>query len=258
MAYIYKLINEHDPKKIYIGQTIDIKKRLAGHLRDKGACRKTYWIQSLKERKLKPEIIVIEEVDIEELDEREIYWIAYYRATGDWEVLNETNGGQKTGSFLGRNHTEESKDKMRAARLGKTASQEVRDAMSESRKGNKYRLGIPHTAETRAEMSAARLGKPKSAQHRASVSKYQRGRPKSPAHRAKIIARNKSGIGKKASLATRQLLSQQRIGNKFRLGIPHTAETKARISATMVEENKRRKLAKLQSENLTQTSSLCE
>lgn len=98
MAYIYKLIHAADPNKIYIGQTINTRIRLNGHLRDKDKCRKTYWVQSLKARGLKPELVVIEEVDIDKLDEREIYWIAYYRATGEWDVLNETNGGQNGAS----------------------------------------------------------------------------------------------------------------------------------------------------------------
>lgn len=257
MAYIYKLIHECDPKRIYIGQTVNTKTRLSGHLRDKEPCRKTDWVKSLKTIGLKPRLAVIEEVDVAKLDEREIYWIDYYRATDEWDVLNETIGGQ-AGSFLGKKHTEEARNKMRVARLGTTASEETRRTMSESKKGNKNRLGIPHTAETRAKMSATRRGKPKSMETRARMSKFQRGRPKSESQRAIIIARNKSRTGMKASPETRQKLSLSKIGNKNRLGIPHTPETRARISATMKEKNKRRKLAKMQSESSGQMSFPCE
>lgn len=103
------------------------------------------------------------------------------------------------------------KRKLAISKLGHRVSLEARAKMSASSKGK------PKSAEHRAKIAAAILGTkkpPRSAEARANQSAAQRGRkmkPRSPEHCAKISAKA--------------------MGNKRCLGIKHTLETRAKISA---------------------------
>lgn len=62
---------------------------------------------------------------------------------------------QGHGTFRGRRHTEETKEKIRQGKLGKKLSPEHRASISASLVGNKYRLGVKHDERSRAAMRAA-------------------------------------------------------------------------------------------------------
>ena len=68
----------------YIGQTKhSLKSRMNTHIYDSIKYRynapKCNWVRKLLNNNLFPIIEVIEEVENDKLDEREIYWISYYR-----------------------------------------------------------------------------------------------------------------------------------------------------------------------------------
>jgi len=79
--------------------------------------------------------------------------------------------------WLGRQHSEETKQRMREWNLGrkmpaesKTFTEEYRQKMSELKRGQvPFMAGKKHTAEARAKMSAAHKGKPKSPEHLAAI-----------------------------------------------------------------------------------------
>lgn len=124
------------------------------------------------------------------------------------------------GSTLGMKHTAATRAQMSETRQGNTyclghvASEEARANLSKARAGKTPALGMKHTPESRARISAAlklRPRKPASAKQKEKQSLAMSGRKLSSDHRAK--------------------LSIARVGNTNRLGIPHTPESKAAISA---------------------------
>lgn len=95
-CYIYCLKCPYTNEIRYIGQTVKkLSLRLSSHISDakKG---KTYhnanWIRQLLKDNKKPIIESIERVDKSKLDEREIFWIKYYK-NNDYNLTNETKGG---------------------------------------------------------------------------------------------------------------------------------------------------------------------
>ena len=85
----------------------------------------------------------------------EINLIRHYRNLG--LVYNILDGG---GGTTGRIISEETRKKMRDAKLGKKLSIETRNKMSELRKGGPgTMLGKKHSEETKKKMSASRKGK---------------------------------------------------------------------------------------------------
>lgn len=99
MIGIYKISNSCN-SNIYIGQSIDIERRWSQHLYEAlhprnnnllyNAMRK-YGIENFY-------LEVIEECLVQELDDREIYWISYYNSFHNG--YNMTPGGQSEGSKL--------------------------------------------------------------------------------------------------------------------------------------------------------------
>lgn len=95
-ACIYSLRDPKTKEIRYIGQTKrDIRIRLYCHLaeikteREKN--RKKSWIKSLLKLNLVPEIEIIEQCKVDELNDKEIYWINFYK--DKVRLLNMTNGG---------------------------------------------------------------------------------------------------------------------------------------------------------------------
>lgn len=105
MVGIYKITNQLN-NKVYIGQSINIKKRFNCHIWEafnekqipynyaiNRAIRK-YGIKNF-------ELEVIEECKKEELDEKEKYWIKYYNSNNPNYGYNMTEGGDKGPSLKG-------------------------------------------------------------------------------------------------------------------------------------------------------------
>lgn len=137
---IYRIHNSITGKD-YIGQTIrSLEERTAEHI------RKTNSVISKAIRKYGIENFVIEEIDsastIEELNEKEIYWISKYNSIVP-NGYNQCIGG---GNTCGFHHREESKKKMSISKskiytgknnpfYGKKHSDESKQKMSSQRKG---------------------------------------------------------------------------------------------------------------------------
>lgn len=113
----YKIYSLNDPETNeirYIGKTVSpLYKRLSSHYRDKSHSYKVHWISSLKEKKLKPKIVLVEICDETNWEEREKYWISYYRE--HTRLTNYLDGGQ--GQQKGYKHTDEAKEKIRIAAI---------------------------------------------------------------------------------------------------------------------------------------------
>lgn len=92
---IYALIDSRNNHVKYIGKTIQsLNNRLSSHysLSDNDLTHRANWIRELKVLNLKPIIELIEEVDENIWEEREIYWIEYYSKL--YKLTNTDKGGK--------------------------------------------------------------------------------------------------------------------------------------------------------------------
>ena len=92
---IYKIENLIN-HKVYIGQSRHISERWRAH-RTKYQIDDTHLYRSMRKYGIENfSFTVIEECSIEDLDNREKYWIAYYNSTDENKGYNRTDGGQNS------------------------------------------------------------------------------------------------------------------------------------------------------------------
>lgn len=96
----------------------------------------------------------------EQTDNAEQYWISYFNSTNDEFGYNTAIGGLT--HFGPKNHSEETKAKMRLAKIGKKFTEEHKRRISESSKGkhnhtkeNHPLWGKKHSEETRKKIADA-------------------------------------------------------------------------------------------------------
>lgn len=105
MIGIYKVTNQINGK-VYIGQSVDIKKRWGVHHRaykDKASPQYTcLFYRAIRKYGIENFTFeVIEECEKDQLDRQEKYWIAYYNSFLDrTKGYNETFGGQNGSHFM--------------------------------------------------------------------------------------------------------------------------------------------------------------
>lgn len=194
---IYKIISPNN--KIYIGQTINFEnrckqykyKKFNGQIKLWNNCKKYNWnpIDNIE---------LIEECSIDELDEREKYWIKYYNsnATG----LNCDEGGKGRRGFK---HSEKTKLLLKEKNIGKNHSDETKQKISNS---------LKNISSNERLKWKTNKGKPLSIDH---INKIKESKKLNPyiitdEHRKKI--------------------SQSNIGNTNMLGKNHSEESKKKIS----------------------------
>lgn len=135
--YIYGLTNLNETHIKYIGQTKqNINKRLSQHIcdakRSKSKTHKNNWLLFLISINQKPSITVIEEIHTNDdnlVDEREIYWISYYRSLGQADA-NFTDGGKFITSAKARELR-----KLRAIRNGEMTIDEKKEKLLSFKSG---------------------------------------------------------------------------------------------------------------------------
>jgi hypothetical protein len=121
-AGIYALHDSDDVYR-YVGKSKNVAKRLQTHLqrasRKKTPCQCWIWSRLSSGRTI--QLTVLETVDLANLNEREKFWIYEMRQAG-YPLLNLTPGGDGGPTFTGGQHSVESREKMRVARLGRKPS----------------------------------------------------------------------------------------------------------------------------------------
>lgn len=155
-TFIYFLRDPKNPIKGYVGKANDPKDRLKDHLKDNKPCYRTNWIRALKFEGLKPQLEILDEVPYDAWEFWEREYIRIFRAIG-FHLTNGTDGGDGLSNpteetrakmrgnknavgnsgFLGKKHSEESKEKNRQAHLGKVPTDEQRQ---KNREGQFRRL----------------------------------------------------------------------------------------------------------------------
>ena len=156
MGQIYKITNKIN-ELVYIGQTkYNAIDRYKAHI---NTYKNTYFYNSIHKYGASNFILeVIEDnVDNDKLDEREIYWIAYYDSYKNG--YNETIGGNGTRGYI---FTDSDKLKM---------SINMKKAWKTSTKLN--------SPERNKKISNALINKPKSLEHRKKLSEFAKNRTNS-------------------------------------------------------------------------------
>lgn len=136
--------------KMYIGQTIDPKRRCKQHLNDN---YKTGWHIDYQNNPEKYEYSVIEyDVPEDKLDEREIFWINFFDSHHNG--YNLTTGGNRC-----YNLSMTTREKMSESHKGKKLSNETKKKLSESLKGRTvWNKGITMDENFRRKLSKSTTG----------------------------------------------------------------------------------------------------
>ena len=134
-VFIYTLSDPKTGLVRYIGKTKYINKRLYQHLRDcnKSNNHKNFWIRSLLNENLMPIFDLIDEVEENEWQYWESFWICQFKSWG-FKLTNSTDGGEGNNNqffsketrkklsdkfsgsgnpFFNKKHSEETKEKMK-------------------------------------------------------------------------------------------------------------------------------------------------
>ncbi len=163
-------------RESYIGSTVNLRGRCAGHLRDLKAEKHDNSRLQNAWRKYGNEVfefIVLEEVpNKSRLIEREQFLLD--------ALLPEYNLCGTAGSTLGRTHGPEARAKIGQASRGRVITPEWRANLSKAGKG------LKRSPEIRAKMSQVRLGKKATPETRAKMSLQRKGRKLSPEHREAV------------------------------------------------------------------------
>ena len=180
MVAIYKITSPTG--KVYIGQTINYQSRISRYINLDAKVKKQRWIYSSlakygpKNHRFEIVCELPSDVSKDVLNEYEELHIRCYKDCGV-ELMNLTGGGQSnkelsketreklrlsaTGKqyWLGRKHTQETKDKIRKANTGAVFSEIRLKRMSESQKGKCHTKGRKMTPEQIAAMKKRLTGR---------------------------------------------------------------------------------------------------
>lgn len=152
-VYIYALIDPGTGEIRYIGKSIRPAERLQNHMNERSNCHRSHWLQSLKARGMRADMVILERIDgAWPWQHSERRWIAYGRRNG-WRLTNNTSGGDGVpdlpddvrekikSTWRGRKHKPESIEKIRAAKSSKLHSEETRARMSAAHAGREITWG---------------------------------------------------------------------------------------------------------------------
>lgn len=133
MVNIYKLLHPETLEVRYIGKTKEsLSRRFHKHIGNRnGNSKVAKWIKHLYSNGQRPIIELIERVDFQIWEEREIFWINHYRNLGT-NLMNIANGGGS--GNLGFKHTDEAKKRISILNSRPKTKEWMEKAKNEMRK----------------------------------------------------------------------------------------------------------------------------
>jgi hypothetical protein len=194
--YIYVLVDPITDEIGYVGYTINPFARMREHMRlDSNNKRKNTWLSSVWRWHGVPEMVIIESGSGPGWKDREMFYIAKYRAEG-YDLTNITAGGQGgAGKTLSPEHRAQI-----SARAKSPEAQAHRLRLAESRRGTqvsdetrqKVSEGVrKRLPELKQKWSEKRRGRLKSEEHKRKIGLAHKGKLVSSETRAKMSARAK-------------------------------------------------------------------
>lgn len=213
-VYIYALVDPRSPDDIrYIGKSFDVNKRLKGHLSKdslKTQSHKNNWIKSLLGGGVRPGIMEIESCPISGWEQREIYWIDYYKSKGH-RLTNGTDGG---GGSSGYKPSLETIERLKKSHTG------IKQPIETINKRILSNTGKKRSAESRERISNSLMGRRLSGESRDKIRRANLGKkhPNRPRLSKESIERMRvSHLGKKHSLETIEKMRLSHINNPKRV-----------------------------------------
>lgn len=211
-------------QKLYIGKSINVKKRILEHKRKlknnvhfNKYLQKSWLKYGFENFKFK----IIEECLEHELDEKEIYFIEKFKTiTGVYNFKSGGNGGK---------HSYETKEKIKEKRKNQIITQETKLKMKKSRIGKKPNKGKKFSDEHKEKIKKAMKNRRLSEEHRAKISEANRRREVTKTTREKMSMSKKN---KKISEETKM-----KIGNSNR-GENHNLAKLNEVQVNEIRENK--------------------
>lgn len=159
--YIYVLKDPRTNIIRYVGKTCNLKKRYNSHCciksLNKESNHRKYWLTSIIKAGYLPIMEPIEECG-DDWQEREIYWIKYYKDLG-LNLVNSTDGGDGSKYFQ---MSEAVKAKISSSKKGIKLSEETRKRMSIAQKGKskaKWKYPRVFSEEHKNKLKLAAKGK---------------------------------------------------------------------------------------------------
>lgn len=218
---IYQITNTVTGK-IYVGSAVDFGGRWRNHRwRLKRGDHHSPKLQAAWNKYGEPafEFLVIERVPVDVLIEREQYWIdtlaPFYNiapTAGSRLGMKHSADERAKMAIRSANISQETREKMAAAKRGRKASEETKRRMS------LVRIGRKHTEESKRKLALASTGKQNalgfrhSDEAKARISALHKGRVLTPEHRKKLseshLGQSPSNKGVKHSEETRQKLAE--------------------------------------------------
>ena len=171
MIGIYKITNTINGK-VYIGQAQDIEKRWKDHIKDSEKGNQVIYRAMRKYGVENFSFEVVEECSIEELDEKEIYYIEEYNSYIHAENSNGYNMTLGGGGVRGYKLSKEARDKISRVHKGKVASQELREIRSRNSRGeNNPNYGKHWSNEIKEKIRQGNRGRKHTEEERLKISK---------------------------------------------------------------------------------------
>lgn len=195
---------------VYVGAARDVLDRWCNHLyalRRHDHAYNSAFLDSYKNGTLA--LFLLEQCNKADLPKREQHWMDMFperinKYRYSTPVGNKNSVGKKLSvahieairkSWLGQHHTQEAKDKIRAAHLGRTTiTPKGREKMRAAKLGNKIWVGRKHTTESINKMSKAHKGRVNTVEHNAAIGRGQLGKKRSAETCAKIGDANRRRV----------------------------------------------------------------
>ena len=213
---------DNDEKPFYVGKTINLKNRIVAHLLECKNNNKLYKYNKLRKilstgLTIDEIIIIVEDnIDINLLDDKEIYYIKKLREDG-YKLTNLTNGGDGGDTFSNNPNRED---------IRKKRKQVMNDLYSDSERKKEF---LSHrTDEWKEKIKKAKTGVPwgkHSDETKKKISEIRKGIKFSEEHKKKLSIARKKRI---TTYKTRQKMSKSSKGRinikKYKLIDPNGIE----------------------------------
>jgi group I intron endonuclease len=167
MIGIYKILSPSG--KIYIGQSVDINRRLNEYLNLQNCKQQIKLYNSFQKYSIENhKFEIIEECTLEQLNERERYYQDYYNTIGKNGLNCKLTGTNDKSGLL----SDDIKNKISKSSKGKVFSIESRQKMSKSSKGKPKPKGFGiNSKETKLRKSISAMGRLRSDKTKQKISK---------------------------------------------------------------------------------------